>query len=574
MTRVVVRRELTTTAGEDLKELHPLLQRLYLARGVYSKSQVGRELTDLLPYQDMLHMQEAAAHLAFAVQTQKKILIVGDFDTDGATSTALAILALKAMGSKNVDFIVPNRFVYGYGLTPAIVEMGYNEKKPDLIVTVDNGISSVEGVERANQLGIDVIVTDHHLPGEKLPQAKVIVNPNQHGDKFASKCIAGVGVIFYVMLAVRARLEDQEWFTKNNIPRPNMAQYLDLVALGTVADVVPLDKNNRTMVHKGLARIRSGATQLGILALLDLANRPLSRLQAVDLGFVLGPRLNAAGRLDDMSLGINCLLAETPQKAKQLAQKLDELNCERRALEAQMQQEAFDIVQNLNLNKKLPLGICIYDEGWHQGIVGLVAARIKEKLHRPVIAFAKGEDNLLKGSARSISSLHIRDLLERIAIRYPNLITKFGGHAMAAGLSLEPSSYAEFSEAFAEAVAEEVGQNELCHKLYTDGPLNSEEFTFEVAEILRHGGPWGPGFPEPLFDGEFKLVNQRLVGRRHLKMVLQAPGNDQYLDAIAFNVDLIQWPNYDCEFIRLVYRIDINEYRGRKKLQLVVEEIL
>ncbi len=307
---------------------------------------------------------------------------------------------------------------------------------------------------------------------------------------------------------------------------------------------------------------------------MQLANRHPSRMQAVDLGFVLGPRLNAAGRLDDMSLGINCLLATTPAEAKQLAEKLDELNCERRALEAQMQQEAFDIVQNLTLSKKLPLGICLYDETWHQGVVGLVAARVKEKFHRPVIAFAKGEDGLLKGSARSIANLNIRDVIEKVAVRYPNLITKFGGHAMAAGLSLEPASFVTFAEVFAEAVAEEVGQNELCHKLYTDGPLNEDEFTFEVAEILRYGGPWGPGFPEPLFDGEFKLVNQRLVGRRHLKMVLQAPGSEQYLDAIAFNVDLTQWPNYDCTSIRLAYRMDINEYRGRKKLQLVVEEIL
>lgn len=573
MNRIVVRREISSTAGE-LKDLHPLLQRLYQARGVGSLQQVGRELPDLLPYQDMLHITEAAARIAHAVQTDQRILIVGDFDTDGATSTALAVLALRAMGAKNVDFLVPNRFIYGYGLSPGIVDLAKQIKQADMIITVDNGISSHEGVERAKLLGIEVIITDHHLPAEVLPDAAAIVNPNQPNDKFASKCIAGVGVIFYVMLAVRARLDDQQWFTSKNIARPNMAQYLDLVALGTVADVVPLDKNNRILIHQGLRRIRSGSTHHGILALLQLANRHPSRLQAVDLGFVLGPRLNAAGRLDDMSLGINCLLAETAASAKQLAEKLDELNCERRALEAQMQQEAFDIVQNLNLNKKLPLGICLYDETWHQGVVGLVAARIKEKLHRPVIAFAKGEEGLLKGSARSIASLHIRDLLEKIAIRNPGLITKFGGHAMAAGLSLAAADYAQFTEAFAEAVAEEVGQNELCHKLYTDGPLNEDEFTFEVAEILRYGGPWGPGFPEPLFDGEFKLINQRLVGRRHLKMVLQAPGSEQYLDAIAFNVDLNKWPNYDCQVIRFAYRMDINEYRGRKKLQLVVEEIL
>jgi len=573
MSRVVIRRE-PNLANGVFKDLHPLLQRLYLSRGVDSPSQISRELPDLLPYQDMLNIQEAAAHLANAIQADKRILIVGDFDTDGATSTALAIMALKAMGAKHVDFLVPNRFIYGYGLSPGIVDLAYKNKQPDLIVTVDNGISSAEGVARAKNLGMDIIITDHHLPGDHLPVGATIVNPNQAGDKFASKCIAGVGVIFYVMLALRARLEDQQWFTNKQLPKPNMAQYLDLVALGSVADVVPLDKNNRILVHQGLRRIRSGSTHLGILALLQLANRHPSRMQAVDLGFVLGPRLNAAGRLEDMSLGINCLLAETPAVAKQLAEKLDELNCERRALEAQMQQEAFEIVQDLKLNKKLPLGICIYDETWHQGVVGLVAARVKEKFHRPVIAFAKGEDGLLKGSARSINNLNIRDVIEKVAIRYPELITKFGGHAMAAGLSIEPSSFVEFAEAFAETVADEVGQNELCHKLYTDGPLNEDEFTFEVAEILRYGGPWGPGFPEPLFDGEFKLVNQRLVGRRHLKMVLQAPGNDQYLDAIAFNVDLNIWPNYDKTNIRLAYRMDINEYRGRKKLQLVIEEIL
>jgi len=573
MSRVVIRREMNF-AGAQFKDLHPLLQRLYQSRGIDSESQISRELPDLIPYQDLLNIQEAAARIAHAVQTDRRILIVGDFDTDGATSTVLAIKALQAMGAHQVDFLVPNRFVYGYGLSPGIVDLAYQEKKPDLIVTVDNGISSLEGVTRARNLGIEVIVTDHHLPGERVPEGAVIVDPNQPGDRFASKCIAGVGVIFYVMLAVRARLEDQQWFTTHNIPRPNMGHYLDLVALGTIADVVPLDKNNRILVHQGLRRIRSGSTHLGILALLHIANRHPSRIQAVDLGFVLGPRLNAAGRLEDMSLGIHCLLAESPIQAKQLAERLDELNCERRALEAQMQQEAFDIVQNLKIGKKLPLGLCIYDETWHQGVVGLVASRIKEKFHRPVIAFALSDDGLLKGSARSIANLNIRDVLEKIAVRYPNLINKFGGHAMAAGLTLDPKDFGKFSEVFSETVTEEIGQNELCHKLYTDGPLNEDEFTFEVAEILRFGGPWGPGFPEPLFDGEFKLINQRLVGRRHLKMVLQAPGNDQYLDAIAFNIDLNQWPNYDRATIRLAYRMDINEYRGRKKLQLVVEEIL
>lgn len=573
MSRVVIRREISP-ARVAFKDIPPLLQRLYLSRGIDSESQISRELPDLIPYQDMLNIQEAAARIANAVQTEKRILIVGDFDTDGATSTALAVMALRAMGAKHVDFLVPNRFVYGYGLSPGIVDLAHKEKQPDLLITVDNGISSHEGVERAKKLGMEVIITDHHLPGDIVPEGATIVNPNQDADKFASKCIAGVGVIFYVMLALRARLEDLQWFANHKITRPNMAHYLDLVALGTVADVVPLDKNNRILVHQGLRRIRSGAAHFGILALLQLANRHPSRIQAVDLGFVLGPRLNAAGRLDDMSLGINCLIAETPAVAKALAEKLDELNCERRALEAQMQQEAFDIVQNLKMSKKLPLGISLYDETWHQGVVGLVAARVKEKFHRPVIAFAKGEDGSLKGSARSITNLNIRDIIEKVAIRYPGLVIKFGGHAMAAGLSLEPEKYEQFSVAFAEAVAEDVGQNELCHKLYTDGPLNEDEFTFEVAETLRYGGPWGPGFPEPLFDGEFKLINQRLVGRRHLKMVLQAPGSDQYLDAIAFNVDLTKWPNYDCVSIRLAFRMDINEYRGRKKLQLVVEEIL
>lgn len=571
MRKKIVRREMPTEYGE-LANFHPLLQRIYAARGIHSADDMNRELTDLLPYHTLKGIDQAAARLADAIEQQQKIVVIGDFDADGATSTALAVSSMREMGAQWVSFIVPNRFEYGYGLTPEIVDVA-NTMSPDLIVTVDNGISSVAGVARAKEYGIDVVVTDHHLAPDVLPEATAIVNPNQPGDEFESKCIAGVGVIFYVMLALRAELKTRGWFKQNNIPLPNMANYLDLVALGTVADVVFLDKNNRALVYQGMRRIRAGHTRPGILALLDIARRAHSSLVASDLGYAIGPRLNAAGRLDDMSLGINCLLSDDYKKALQIAQQLDQLNHERRALEIQMRDEAFDHVDQLDFDNQLPMGVCLYNDKWHQGIVGLVASRVKEKLHLPVIAFAKEDEISIKGSARSIKGLHIRDTLDAIATQYPHLISKFGGHAMAAGLSIKLANFEEFKQAFAKQVTIALGKERLERLVESDGELDIADFTLEVAELLRDSGPWGQGFPDPTFDGNFLIAEQRLVGEKHLKLTLQVPGCQFFLDAIAFNVDLEHWPNQRCKHIYAAYRLDVNEYRGRRKLQIIVEHL-
>lgn len=572
MEKIIIRREIPENIAY-LDHLHPLLRRIYGARSINSVNDLSRNLNSLLPFNTLLGINQATSRLVTALKEQEHILVVGDFDTDGATSTALAISALHAMGAKQVSYIVPNRFEYGYGLTPEIVDVA-KQQNPSLLITVDSGISSHAGVAHANELGIDVIITDHHLPAKELPTACAIVNPNQVGDQFPSKCIAGVGVIFYVMLALRAHLSRLDWFENQNMPCPNMAQFLDLVALGTVADVVPLDKNNRILIHQGLQRIRAGKARVGINALLQVSGRRSESLRASDLGFALGPRLNSAGRLDDMSVGIACLLAEKESVAFEIAIQLDDLNKERRVIEKQMQEEASAAVEELNLeNKQLPCGVCLYQEDWHQGVVGLVASRIKEKVHRPVIAFAKVDNEMLKGSARSIPGLHICDVLGAIATKQPQLISKFGGHAMAAGLSLPLSSYEAFSEAFAAEVKEQVTEKDLQPKLISDGELLDHEFSLEIAELLRNAGPWGQGFPEPLFDGKFKLIGQRIVGQRHLKLILQPTDTDRYLDGIAFNVNLDKWPNYHCDNVYIVYRLDINNYQGRCKLQLLVEDI-
>lgn len=571
MRKKIVRREMPQNKAE-LANFHPLLQRVYAARGIKSPDDISRDLTDLLPFHDLVGIDAAANRIADAIEQQQKIIVVGDFDADGATSTTLAVSSMREMGAQWVDFIVPNRFEYGYGLTPQIVEVAHL-KSPDLIITVDNGISSMAGVTRANELGIDVVVTDHHLSPAELPPAVAIVNPNQPGDTFESKCIAGVGVIFYVMLALRATLKDRCWFDKINIEPPNMANYLDLVALGTVADVVSLDKNNRALVHQGMRRIRAGHTRPGILALLDIARRAHSSLVATDLGYAIGPRLNAAGRLDDMSLGINCLLSDDYKQALQIAQQLDQLNHERRALETEMRDEAFDYVDQLDLENQLPMGVCLYNEKWHQGVVGLVASRVKEKLHLPVIAFAREDEHNIKGSARSVKGLHIRDCLDAIATQYPHLISKFGGHAMAAGLSIKLENYEEFKQAFAKQVVSMLGEERLQRLVESDGQLDVEDFTLEIAELLRDSGPWGQGFPDPVFDGYFIIAEQRLVGEKHLKLTLQLPNCQFFLDAIAFNVDLDVWPNQRCKRIYTAFRLDVNEYRGRRKLQVVVEHL-
>lgn len=555
---------------EAVNHLHPILQRIYPVRGVQSSRELERGLDNLLPFQDMLGMQEAVTLLVDAVTKQKKILVVGDFDADGATSSAVAVRALRSFGVKEVDFLVPNRFAFGYGLTPELVTVA-KELNPAVILTVDNGISNHAGVIAAKEHGMQVIITDHHLAGDTLPPADAIVNPNQPNDKFKSKSIAGVGVIFYVMLALRRHLTDQDWFEKQNIPEPNMSRLLDIVALGTVADVVPLDHNNRILVHQGLRRIRAGHCVPGIVALLEIAGRNPKGLVAADLGFAVAPRLNAAGRLDDMSLGIECLLTDNLMRAREIAQILNQLNEERRVIEQDMQEQALKFLSSLPQQNKLPNGVCLFDEEWHQGVIGILASRIKDRFHRPVIAFALANDTELKGSARSIPGLHIRDVLAVISTRYPDLISKFGGHAMAAGLTIPRNMFDLFRTVFDEVVSEKINEEHLNNALLTDGELSSEELTLEVAEVIREAGPWGQSFPEPVFDGIFNIVDQRLVGGKHLKMTLAK--DDRVLEAIAFNVDLNQWPNHRCESVNIAYRVDVNEFRGKRTVQLVVEHL-
>ncbi|WP_101759359.1 single-stranded-DNA-specific exonuclease RecJ [Oceanicoccus sp. KOV_DT_Chl] len=575
MQTIIKRRPQSTDKQLLVEGLSPLLQRIYSARGITSGQQVRADLSLLLKPDTLKGLPAALQLLQTALQQQQRILVVGDFDADGATSSALAVLALRAMGAGFVDFLVPNRFEYGYGLTPEIVAVA-TQYSPDLIVTVDNGISSIAGVEAANTAGIKVLVTDHHLPGAVLPAAAAIVNPNQAGCTFASKNLAGVGVIFYVMSALRTHLRRQQWFKQQQIEEPNMAEYLDLVALGTVADVVPLDHNNRILVAQGLRRIRAGKTRPGIKALLEVANRSVHRLVSADLGFAIGPRLNAAGRLDDMSLGIQCLLTDDPYQARDIAQQMNDLNQDRKAIEGSMQHEALAGLANLKMEEgSLPMGLCIYDAAWHQGVIGILASRIKDRYHRPVIAFADTDDsNVIKGSARSIAGLHIRDALDAVAARYPHLLNKFGGHAMAAGMSLEKSNYHEFAQAFDWEVRRQLTEDDLQAKLLSDGELMQQDFRLEIAAELRDAGPWGQHFPEPVFDGQFYLIQQRLVGTNHLKMVLalDAEGS-QLMDAIAFNIDSKLWPNAAVQKVLVAYKLDVNEFRGKQSLQLLVDHI-
>lgn len=568
MTKKIIKRRTENSIAIE-KSLHPLLHRIYTTRGIASANELERGLEHLLPFHDMLGIDAAVSLLAETIMQQQKILIVGDFDADGATSTAVAIHALKSFGAKTVDYLVPNRFAFGYGLTPELVQVA-KEFEPHLIITVDNGIANHAGVDAAKNLGIKVIVTDHHLPAETLPLADAIVNPNQSGDSFASKNIAGVGVIFYVMLALRRYLSEQNWFQLQNIPEPNMSKLLDLVALGTVADVVALDHNNRILVYQGLRRIRAGHCVPGITALLEISGRNQARLMASDLGFAVAPRLNAAGRLDDMSLGIECLLTNDLNTAREMAAVLTQLNDERRVIEQDMQEQALDAL------KKIPTettanGICLFNEEWHQGVVGILAGRIKDRLHRPVIAFALSNTNELKGSARSIPGLHIRDVLADISTKYPALLYKFGGHAMAAGLTLSRENFENFSDVFNEVVSAKLNQMDLQHNVLSDGELASDELSLESAEVLREAGPWGQSFPEPLFDGTFQILEQRLVGGRHLKLTLSRA--EQEVNAIAFNIDINQWPNYRCDNINIAYRLDVNEFRGKRSVQLIIEYI-
>ncbi|HKQ29705.1 MAG TPA: single-stranded-DNA-specific exonuclease RecJ, partial [Burkholderiales bacterium] len=551
-------------------DLHPVLRRIYGTRQVRSALELDRSLERLASPDALKGMTQAVALLAQALRGRQRILVLADFDADGATSCALMLRALRALGAHDVDYLVPNRFEYGYGLTPEIVEVAV-QRKPDLLVTVDNGISSVDGVRAAQAHGIRVLITDHHLPGTELPPADAIVNPNQTGCEFPSKALAGVGTAFYTMLALRAHLRASGWFAEQNIAEPNLAKLLDLVALGTVADVVPLDANNRILVSHGLNRMRAEQCVPGIRALVEVGGRQLARLGASDLGFVVGPRLNAAGRLTDMSLGIECLLTDDLDRARELARTLDQLNRERREIERGMNEQAVAAVAALQLESTLPRGLCLFDESWHQGLIGIVAARVRERTHRPVIAFAPGNGTEIKGSARSVAGLHVRDALDSIATRRPNLLHKFGGHAMAAGLTLEREHYQDFTAAFDEEVSRWLSDDDLCGTILSDGELGTDDFTLDLAQALRDGGPWGSGFPEPIFDGAFEVVERRIVGEKHLKLVLRSPQGGRTIEAIAFRAAGV--PAANEPRIRAAYRLDVNEYQGRRSVQLVVEHL-
>ncbi|MBK1649720.1 single-stranded-DNA-specific exonuclease RecJ [Rhabdochromatium marinum] len=547
------------------RELEALMQSLYQNRGA-SRDQ-SCTLAGLHPVEQLHGSASAAALLARAITEGQRILIVGDYDADGATGSAVALLGLRALGAAATDHLTPSRFTDGYGLSPALVEVAAT-RAPDLIITVDNGIASLAGVERANALGIPVLITDHHLPGAQLPAAAAIVNPNQPGCAFPSKSLAGVGVIFYLLVATRACLRARGWFGAQR-PEPNLAAWLDLVALGTVADVVALDQNNRILVEQGLRRIRHGRCRPGLRALLEIGGCRVEQVTARDLGFVAGPRLNAAGRLEDMSIGVECLVTDDPVRAMQLARELDRLNRQRRELEFEMREAAETLVAQLSSSdQELPPGLCLFGKDWHQGVIGIVASRLKEHYHRPVIVFARGDDGRLRGSARSIDGLHLRDLLAAIDRRHPGLMERFGGHAMAAGVTMAEAHLEVFRQAFIATVAAELGAVAQVREILSDGELASSLLSLETATALRLAAPWGKGFPEPVFDGEFAISEVRVIKDQHLK--LRAQTNDGIaIDAIGFQLAACK-----AELgtrAHLAYRLDVNDYRGLRQPQLILE---
>lgn len=564
MNNCIIKRR--TTPDHQLPEgLHPTIARIYAARNILTADELDLSLHSLPGPEKLKGMDLAVTLIAEAIAAQHKILVVGDFDADGATSCAVAVRGLRLLGAQQVDFLVPNRFEYGYGLTPEILELA-KQVQPQLIITVDNGIASIDGIAAANAAGIPVIVTDHHLPGTQLPDAAAIVNPNQPGCSFPSKALAGVGVMFYVLLGLRRYMRAAGQLTEDR--QPNMAQLLDLVALGTIADVVPLDRINRTLVAQGLSRIRAGQACAGIKALAALVNRPLHRVVSSDLGFFMGPRLNAAGRLDDMSIGIRCLLTDSSNEANIIAAQLDQLNRERRTIQNSMEVDADRIVESLvDSLDVLPKSLCLYEPHWHQGIVGLVASRLKERLHRPVIAFAPGDSGLIKGSARSVEGLHIRDALDAVATRQPGLLSKFGGHAMAAGMTINEDDLAAFREAFEAEVDHHLDYDDLKGVIHSDGELAAAELTLQFAESLVVAGPWGQAFPEPVFEGVFDVLSERVVGETHLKLVLAA---DTRIDAIGFGMAPDgRAPGW--QRIRAVFRLGVNEFRNQLSAQLLLE---
>ncbi|HCG9609902.1 TPA: single-stranded-DNA-specific exonuclease RecJ [Vibrio parahaemolyticus] len=556
----------------------PILKRIYINRGITDIAQLETSARGLHSYQKLGGIEQAVELLFQAIQEQKRIIVVGDFDADGATSSALSVLALRMLGSNNVDYLVPNRFEDGYGLSPEVVDQAL-ELGAEMIMTVDNGVSSIEGVRYAKENGITVLVTDHHLPGQVLPEVDAMVNPNLDSCAFPSKALAGVGVAFYLMMALCVHMRKHNWFAQQGMQEPKLMELIDLVALGTVADVVPLDENNRILVHQGLQRIRAGKARPGIQALIEVAKRDARRLVASDFGFALGPRINAAGRLDDMSFGVELLMCNNIHAARRMASELDGLNQTRKEIEEGMKQEAMAFCERLQFgeNSELPYGLSLFQRDWHQGVIGILASRIKEKFHRPVIAFADGGEGTIKGSCRSIPGLHMRDALDFIDTQNPGLIIKFGGHAMAAGLTIKEQDFERFSRLFDEVVKKELDEAALKGVILTDGELKPEEFSMHIAEQLRAGGPFGQAFPEPIFDGEFKVLHQKLVGEKHLKLMLEPlykghPTNVM-IDGIAFNVDLRRWPDASVKTVRLAYKLDVNEFRGNQSLQLMIDHI-
>ncbi|HCG7083170.1 single-stranded-DNA-specific exonuclease RecJ [Vibrio parahaemolyticus] len=556
----------------------PILKRIYINRGITDIAQLETSARGLHSYQKLGGIEQAVELLFQAIQEQKRIIVVGDFDADGATSSALSVLALRMLGSNNVDYLVPNRFEDGYGLSPEVVDQAL-ELGAEMIMTVDNGVSSIEGVRYAKENGITVLVTDHHLPGQVLPEVDAMVNPNLDSCAFPSKALAGVGVAFYLMMALCVHMRKHNWFAQQGMQEPKLMELIDLVALGTVADVVPLDENNRILVHQGLQRIRAGKARPGIQALIEVAKRDARRLVASDFGFALGPRINAAGRLDDMSFGVELLMCNNIHAARRMASELDGLNQTRKEIEEGMKQEAMAFCERLQFgeNSELPYGLSLFQRDWHQGVIGILASRIKEKFHRPVIAFADGGEGTIKGSCRSIPGLHMRDALDFIDTQNPGLIIKFGGHAMAAGLTIKEQDFERFRRLFDEVVKKELDEAALKGVILTDGELKPEEFSMHIAEQLRAGGPFGQAFPEPIFDGEFKVLHQKLVGEKHLKLMLEPlykghPTNVM-IDGIAFNVDLRRWPDASVKTVRLAYKLDVNEFRGNQSLQLMIDHI-
>jgi len=568
-----IKRRPDVAISEHINELPPILQRIYAQRGISSEDEINHSLSKALPPGKLLNVEAGVELIYNCMLNEQHILIVGDFDADGATSTALFIRALKCFGYSNVAYLVPNRFEFGYGLTPEIVEVAA-ESEPALIITVDNGISSIEGVAAAKAKGIDVLITDHHLPGKELPQANVIINPNQQNDEFPSKHLAGVGVVFYVLSALRVLLRENKWFAANQLEEPNLAQFLDIVAVGTVADVAKLDFNNRILVDQGLRRIRANKCCAGIRALLTVANKKTFRVSSTDLGFVVGPRLNAAGRLEDMSLGIECLLTDDESRAQELAKQLNDLNEERKQIEQDMQKQALEVLKTNKFENvdEHRYGIAVYDSDWHQGVIGIVAARLKEKFHRPVIVFAQSNESELKGSARSIPGLHIRDAIDLLATRHPEMINTFGGHAMAAGMSIPKESFEAFATSFNEVIEELVSPEQLEAILLSDGELEENELSLDIAELLFQAGPWGQGFPEPVFDGVFNVNDHRIVGKHHLKLSLTPIGGRQKIDAIAFNIEKHHWREESNE-VRIAYQLTINDFRGIRSAQLIVQHL-